>query len=137
MTTPSGIWTWDLSNSIPYLNFSNQCLIPLNHHGWISFRLWPSNIPKYEGQSVILECETLKFFLWWGEYLIECPQIIKSFFGAYWKIRLFLSKNFDHFEEIVWKINLSDRAFQFTFWSIPQSFYFQNALFKLFPGVRW
>ena len=32
----SGIWTWDLSDSILYLNLKYQCLRPLSHHGWIT-----------------------------------------------------------------------------------------------------
>ena len=33
---PSGIRSWDLRNSIIYLNLRYQCLRPLSHHGWIT-----------------------------------------------------------------------------------------------------
>ena len=35
----SGIQTWDLSDSIPNLNFGYRCLRPLGHRGWLDLSL--------------------------------------------------------------------------------------------------
>ena len=63
---PGDIQTWDLSNSIFYLNLRYQCLRPLNHHSWIQLSLLSVCMSVSSANIIsfcMFVCKSRKFYL--------------------------------------------------------------------------
>ena len=66
-TNLSGIWTWDQSNCIIYLNLIYQCLRPLSHYGWTELPEWelnPLNLVQLKWPARKLGRDSPTFLLW-------------------------------------------------------------------------